>query len=264
MCFMCALRYCVEVRDAKSDDTKCLTINPYQKQSSGKERENWVVGKILSECFFKKSSVGTKILLGHDVRSRNLVGWNESKLDFLFFFFSFWLWLFNSNFHLAPIGFSLLSLLSLLSSLFSPFVWLDFLPPKKISNTNKTSSSVSSSSSQREKERTEKKKEAAAAATIGEDEGKRRGESAFRIARSFVVVVVVVVVVVRCEKCFFFKKDTHVMMKIILQEQRVKRAKAITSSSILISSVFLVRGAHVGQKPVQLLVLSRQSFVLRG
>ena len=48
---MCALRYCVEVRDAKSDDTKCLTINPYQNKVREK-RENWVVGKILSECFF--------------------------------------------------------------------------------------------------------------------------------------------------------------------------------------------------------------------
>ena len=36
---MCALRYCVEVRDAKSDDTKCLTINPYQNKVREKERE---------------------------------------------------------------------------------------------------------------------------------------------------------------------------------------------------------------------------------
>lgn len=46
---------------------------------------------------------------------------------------------------------------------------------------------------------------------MGEDEGKRRGESAFRIARSFVVVAFVVVAVRRENVCvlFFFQKDAR-------------------------------------------------------
>ena len=170
-----------------------------------------MVGKILSECFFKKEQRGDEIF-ARPRRSVAKFGWLkriQAGFSFLFFFPSASLSLTLIQIStLAPIGFSLLSLLSLLSSLFSPFVWLDFFPPKKISNTNKTSSSVSSSSSQRERKREQrKKKEAPAAATIGEDEGKRRGESVFRIARAFVVVV-------RCENvcvcafCFFSKRYT--------------------------------------------------------
>ena len=87
MCFMCALRYCVEVRDAKSDDTKCLTINPYQKTKFGKKRENWVVGKILSLCFFKKRAAWGRKFCSATTFGREiwLVETNPSWIFFFFF-----------------------------------------------------------------------------------------------------------------------------------------------------------------------------------
>ena len=129
MSFVCALRYCVEVRDAKSDDT-CLTINPYQKTKFGKKRENWVVGKILSRCFFKKRAAWGRKFCSATTFGREiwLVETNPSWIFFFFFFPSSVMRDFKFKFPPPPPPLYLDSLSSLFSLLFSPFLLsgLDF------------------------------------------------------------------------------------------------------------------------------------------